>query len=220
MTAFNQLNLSYYFITTTETFKKMLLKINWPDNACRSNSTTYFWTASWKTSQSCSRTACLAQGSEWSSTMALWVFSTFDKICPDSSVPLKNKFNWVLKFWKSKKWYPVGSFFCCLRYGLRVLLFLVFMRPHLFPSLDWTGWKKKLGACFKSNTIPYKYNYYDNVKRIFHRWLSISKLCGFGEHFTSRLVKVAWVSAHFQELKKAKTKFSAPTKFLHKKLQP
>lgn len=111
MTAFNQLNLSYYFITTKETFEKMLLKINWPDNACRSNSTTYFWTASWKTSQSCSRTACLAQGSEWSSTMALWVFSTFDKIWPDSSVPLKNKFNWVLKFWKSKKWYPVGSFF-------------------------------------------------------------------------------------------------------------
>lgn len=217
MAAFNQLNLSYYFITTNETFEKMLLKINWPDNACRSNSTTYFWTASWKTSQSCSRTACLAQGREWSSTMALWVFSTFDKICPDSSVPLKNKFNWVLKFWKSKKWYPVGSFFFSLL-SLRTQSSFVscFHEASLisFLGLDWL--KKGTWCCFKSNNIPYKYNYYDHVKRIFHRWLSISKLCGFGEH----LVKVGWVSAHFQELKKAKTKFSAPTKFLHKKLQP
>ena len=154
MTAFNQLNLSYYFITTTETFKKMPLKINWPDNACRSNSTTYFWTASWKTSQSCSRTACLAQGSEWSSTMALWVFSTFDKICPDSSVPLKNKFNWVLKFWKSKKWYPVGSFFLLLTLRTQSSFVSRFHEASLisFLGLDWL--KKETWCLFQKQHHP------------------------------------------------------------------
>ena len=72
---------------------------NLPDNACLSTSNTYFWTASWKTSHSCSKTACRAQGRECNNTIAHCVFSTLDKIWPDSSFPLKNDCNRSLKFW-------------------------------------------------------------------------------------------------------------------------
>ena len=71
---------------------------NSPDNACLSNSNMYFWTASWKTSHSCSKTACRAQGRECNNTIAHCVFSTLDKIWPDSSFPFKNDCNRSLKF--------------------------------------------------------------------------------------------------------------------------
>lgn len=138
--------------------------------------------------------------------MALWVFSTFDKTCPDSSVPLKNKFNWVFKFWKSKKWLEVLFFFAS--YWFKVVLFVILMRPHLFSSLDWRGYSHASFHVFRSRLVEKRnlvlvskattfLTNYDNVKSIFQRIKrSISKLCGFGEYIASRLVKIAWVSIH------------------------
>lgn len=100
-----QKNQLYYLTeyTAVDKYANTHRKKNVPDNACLSNSTIYFWTASWNTSQSCSKTACLAQGRECSSAIAHCVFSALDKIFPVSSLPLRKDCRRSLKLLFSGK---------------------------------------------------------------------------------------------------------------------